>query len=648
MNLSIPRKILFPVLVLTSFIIFSIWLSYYGTAKHPPVADHKWVYTGVNTPVSIALSGSDLDGDVLSFVVITQPRHGSLSGTAPRLIYIPDEEYEGQDQFSFRISDRQLESEPAFVDITISDVFYVDMNNPQCSDWGPGSETQPWRTLSRAAATLKAGQIVFIKAGNYCEELMPQNSGEPDKPITYRSYPGDEVTIGDVDVEYAAITLAHKCNIVIQGLKVHNVRGWLRAYGSHHIIIRNNTFTRATSRGRRGGLYFIDCHHIRIVNNTIEDGNDNIMLVHSDRNIIEGNTIRKGRHVLWAIKCSNYNIVRNNYFHNEIQKIGEVFDCEAPTLDWEGNADYQRKSAIVNSTRCNLVENNIFAYTPPSEKAPYCGIQYSAQNGIIRRNLFFDCTGPALGLQLYGTEANYNTHNRVYHNVFFLNHFGAITLSESTKFSFCDNIFKNNVLYRNNFKQHDLRYDKYWYFELDGRPVQIMVGRLDGFFFGSNLMFDQDEDELYIISYGHIHSETNPDLKPLSWWEANYPGLFRGNIQADPLFVDETDHDFHIQGGSPAISAGTFLTRTTLAGSGVSLPVADANCFFDGFGIEGEQGDWIQLESQTARARVIDIDYAKNILVLDRPLSWHASQGVTLAYEGAAPEIGAYEYEDEV
>jgi len=644
MELSSSKVIFFLIFVLTSLLLIGFFVKPRPTVNRPPIADEQWVYTAVNSPVSINLTGRDPDGDKLSFFIVTQPAHGYLNGTPPTLIYTPNRDYEGQDHFSFKVSDGEEESEPAIVNIAVSNVFYVDKNNPNATDWGPGSKTRPWRTLSKAAATLKAGQTVFIRAGKYEEELVPQNSGEPGKPIIYRSYPGEEVIIGDIDVEYAVITLAHKSYIIIEGLKVDNVPGWLRAYGSHHIIIRNNTFTRALSKGRRGGLYFIGCHDIRIVNNIIEDGNDNIMLVLSNRNIIEGNIIRKGRHTLWAIKGGNFNIIRNNYFYNEIQKIGEVFDCEVPTLDWEGNADFRQKTAVLNSTKHNLIENNIFAYTPPSPKAPYCGIQYIGQNGIIRRNLFYNCTGPGIGLQLYGTEANYNLGNRIYHNVFFKNHFGGVRLTESTQFVFRDNIFKNNILYRNDFEQHDFRYSKHWYFELNGKPVQVMTGRLDGFFFENNLIFNQFVDEPYVISYGYVHSEENPEPKPLSWWQANYPELFRGNIQADPLFVDETRYDFHLQPGSPAIDAGAFLTRTTRAGNGTLLPVADVSYFFDGFDIEGEQGDLIQLEGQRVRARVIDIDYANNILVLDRALSWEANQGVALAYEGDAPDIGAYEY----
>jgi hypothetical protein len=40
---------------------------------------------------------------------------------------------------------------------------------------------------------------------------------------------------------------------------------------------------------------------------------------------------------------------------------------------------------------------------------------------------------------------------------------------------------------------------------------------------------------------------------------------------------------------------------------------------------------------------VVAIDAAARRLNLDRPLTWHSGQGVALAFNGAAPDFGAYE-----
>ena len=45
-----------------------------------------------------------------------------------------------------------------------------------------------------------------------------------------------------------------------------------------------------------------------------------------------------------------------------------------------------------------------------------------------------------------------------------------------------------------------------------------------------------------------------------------------------------------------------------------------------------------------ATAQVVSNDWRNGILHLDRSLTWTNGQGIALAYDGAAPDIGAYEF----
>jgi VCBS repeat-containing protein len=87
-----------------------------------PVADNQSVTTAEDTAKSITLTGSDLDGDSLSFTVQTQPTHGTLSGTAPNLTYTPAANYNGPDSFTFLANDGQTNSAIATVSITVTPV----------------------------------------------------------------------------------------------------------------------------------------------------------------------------------------------------------------------------------------------------------------------------------------------------------------------------------------------------------------------------------------------------------------------------------------------------------------------------------------------------------------------------------------------
>lgn len=90
-----------------------------ATNNTPPVANGLSLFTEVDLPLAITLSGSDVDGDTLSFIVKTQPTHGQLSGTPPQLIYTPNAGFVGGDSFTFAAHDGEEESAPATVMIAI-------------------------------------------------------------------------------------------------------------------------------------------------------------------------------------------------------------------------------------------------------------------------------------------------------------------------------------------------------------------------------------------------------------------------------------------------------------------------------------------------------------------------------------------------
>jgi hypothetical protein len=80
--------------------------------------------TSVNakSPIKIKLEAKDPDDDKLKFVLETKPSHGrivqfsSLTGT---LGYIPDANYDGKDEFTFKVHDGTVFSKDAKVSIKI-------------------------------------------------------------------------------------------------------------------------------------------------------------------------------------------------------------------------------------------------------------------------------------------------------------------------------------------------------------------------------------------------------------------------------------------------------------------------------------------------------------------------------------------------
>lgn len=91
-----------------------------GTLNFRPVATPDSLLTERNKPLPVSLKAVDNDGGPVNFVLVSTPQHGTLSGTLPNLTYTPAQDFRGQDTFSFRANDGQVDSEPAAVAIVVN------------------------------------------------------------------------------------------------------------------------------------------------------------------------------------------------------------------------------------------------------------------------------------------------------------------------------------------------------------------------------------------------------------------------------------------------------------------------------------------------------------------------------------------------
>jgi len=66
------------------------------------------------------LAASDANGDTLSYAVVTQPAHGTLTGTAPNLTYTPATGCTGPDSFTFKANDGKVDSAVTTITIDVA------------------------------------------------------------------------------------------------------------------------------------------------------------------------------------------------------------------------------------------------------------------------------------------------------------------------------------------------------------------------------------------------------------------------------------------------------------------------------------------------------------------------------------------------
>ena len=110
------------------------------------------------------------------------------------------------------------------------------------------------------------------------------------------------------------------------------------------------------------------------------------------------------------------------------------------------------------------------------------------------------------------------------------------------------------------------------------------------------------------------------------------------------IYVDAPNRDYQLVSGSPAIDAGVHLTTTTDTGSGTVLTVQKSWFFQDGYDSLVEP-DWIQVGANPP-VQIVSIDYESDIITLSTSITWSAGDGISLPYNGVAPDVGACEADD--
>jgi len=86
-----------------------------------PNANAQSLSTPNEVPLNITLAGTASNSDdTLTYTVVTQPSHGTLSGTAPNLTYTPEETYSGTDSFTFKATEGSTDSDPATISVNVS------------------------------------------------------------------------------------------------------------------------------------------------------------------------------------------------------------------------------------------------------------------------------------------------------------------------------------------------------------------------------------------------------------------------------------------------------------------------------------------------------------------------------------------------
>ena len=320
----------------------------------------------------------------------------------------------------------------------------------------------------------------------------------------------------------------------------------IKSYSSSNIVSGCTFFHWGSYSGSASGAVFeIGTEDVA------SDGAD-----YTHHNRIENCTMYSGGHHVIGL-YGQYDIIRNNYFHNDAWLSG-----------------YGYRVVYVDSTvgngGWNLIESNRIAYAAQTYTLDLTssGLDIICANNIVRRNQFYYNDGPGIGM---ATEANYICdviYNHIYNNTFVSN-------GHNTGYGQADQSMISFGLY--------------------GGSWVIKTNSIK-----NNLFYN------YIKTFGYYPSA---NAATTANWQI-FANNWAGDTQGNPLFVNSASNnpanatlpDLSLQAGSPCIDAGGYLTTITSgSGSGATFTVADSHYFCSGWGIVA--GDRIQLQGQSVPVR---------------------------------------------
>src|SRR4030067_2130516 len=263
-------------------------------------------------------------------------------------------------------------------------VYYVATTG---NDSDPGSESQPWRTIQKAANTMVAGDMVTVMAGSFPERINITRSGSSELPITFQAQ-GTAITKG------FKITASY---ITVKGFEIANTdyvrwdsgtSAGVYIHGAFNTI-EHNYIHDATL----GGLKLhgppqdpTTTHHNSILNNRLYHNEMVGIDVNGRDNLIEGNEVWgtvQCHPALVAIEgpgCPNYSAVNgldadgmrffgqgNTFKKNNIHDI-RISPPESvnPHIDcfqtWAGTNDELAQDILFEQNYCENLNQSMHAF----------------------------------------------------------------------------------------------------------------------------------------------------------------------------------------------------------------------------------------------------------------------------------------------
>lgn len=425
------------------------------------------------------------------------------------------------------------------------------------NDANPGTLSQPWRTIQKAANTVVAGDTVYIRGGTYNEKVTLQNKhGTSSEWITFMPYNNENVIVdaSGISGTYDGIfrLLGANSYIRITGLTLKSTRGhgiFLNANGGeiNHIRIDHCTIHDCESSGIYCWSDSANSHYVRNVefdHNIVYDVNNGISYGS------EGCSPQE------AISFSN--VQGFEIHHNTLSLYGkEGIDAKS------GSSDGSIHHNVIDTSNNDLATTCVWhqgiyidGYTRVNSNIDVYNniITGSGGNGII-----LNAEKPGDG----GAIQNIN----VYNNIVSIHHepgwpqfrcLDSLDNADWTNVKIYDNTFFNN----------------------GGNPSRIIpdAAHITNLIIANNIFSTTGTNCLSFQSLSHPQPQVtltnnlfyrSDGSGHATWTNGIYDGI--NPINSDPKFVG--GGDFHLQSDSPAKDTGISTYSSTFDFDGNPRPI---------------------------------------------------------------------------
>lgn len=519
--------------------------------------------------------------------------------------------------------------------------------------WANSTDIAQPCSLATANTNADDDDIVIMADGTYTTVIQPSNSGSSGHMITYQAATQYGAVIGNASAIAGRnqgfwIT---KDYIKVDGVKVDGSLFeetgenaiFIINQGADHVEITNCWFTGAAKTQTYAATH-LWIHDNLFENSTILSGCDDLsnglqLGTTSEGNFgvdgyntVENNIFRYGGHHNLEI-YTFYNVVRNNFFHNE----GNYADPGGCTYGPDSNSKYgNRNIQIYDGSFAdgmfNLVEGNRFGPSgPDAGDDGGDGLTITAPKNIVRYNDIYSAQNNGILFKI--GSGSFSDNNRVYNNTVtgsgrYQNtgpQWQGLNLRWYRNTTRCgqSNVIKNNIFYT-----------------YGGASDMNTDASCDPATYTSNTVsnnFCTDAAE------GKCSANGDPVFT-----DGSLPAITSTPVDSDPVLT--------LQPESTAIDGGTYLTQANGSGSASTALIVDDALYFQdgtwGSSLAGHVADWIAVGTVTNVHQISSINYATNTITLATPTTWaddaniwlyKKSDGVVVLH-GSAPDYGAHEW----